>query len=676
MTEVQQKLLDLLKEIDGICKENDIQYFLYGRTALEAVRKKEFQERTTSAVIAIKAQDCERFIRLVEKQNRQDRYLESMLNNKNYPRVALRYGDRNSLDFSTTDWGNYDNHGIRVIIEILRDVEPSKTKRLMNQGLEVGWEVLNNPKYYSKKKQTAYRVVKGLTLVMGKKRTAQWLFHRLVSSSPGNSSQVFIKKYWGARTRYPREWFKYTATVPMEDTAFSLPWIKENYLKTQFGARWNRRKIEETPVNPAVRLLDPNLPFAEYLQEINQGDVNQEEIWKLRKEFVKKNAKNVTLNGEIRKCWQNLFFVGDRYNLYEDYEKKKLYLNELYRGGNAGVMRKVLLPYERLMVQYNKHHLGLCFDPDVYKWMEYSMIRKGRGSVMKTTAKYIPKGHKDPIQLVDHLGNPIQKEEVTGMRLATEDDVKAILVYLRKDVGNCVYLYIDIAKYGLENPNMKVWFDTDDEGINLVVMKYYNSIQVYSRQETWNVEEVAELIRNEQVGMVSGQSWIIDKLYPICGENYNLEVGHVFELPQFRAFEDVVEIETGTVDDTLEIAELICSNESIGGYYEIENLANQLKERIETGIGRSLIIRKDGKMVGHIATYAEFNGIAVTAGLIAKDDETRIPYGTILESRLVLDLLNEKFRVFTFVTEKRRAKFLTLMGCEEIGRYGKMTLKE
>ena len=263
------------------------------------------------------------------------------------------------------------------------------------------------------------------------------------------------------------------------------------------------------------------------------------------------------------------------------------------------------------------------------------------------------------------------------MLIADKKIVGDICEYLRPDVGNCVYMYVDIAKYGLDNPNIDVWYDVNIEGnINIVVMKYYNSISVYSRSEDWDIEPVCELIRKYQVGMVSGQSWIIDKLYPVCGENYDLEVGYEFKLTNFREFPDIAHIEDGKIEDTLEIAELICSDESIGGYYEIENLANQLAERIRTGIGRSLVIRNnDGKIIAHIATYAEFENIATTAGLIAIDDGSNIPYGTLLESRLVNDLLREGFEIFTFVTEDRRARFFRTMKCEELSRYGKMTLK-
>ena len=42
MTEIQKHLLGLLKEIDQICRENDITYYLIGGTALGAVRHRGF----------------------------------------------------------------------------------------------------------------------------------------------------------------------------------------------------------------------------------------------------------------------------------------------------------------------------------------------------------------------------------------------------------------------------------------------------------------------------------------------------------------------------------------------------------------------------------------------------------------------------------------------------------
>ena len=41
-----------------------------------------------------------------------------------------------------------------------------------------------------------------------------------------------------------------------------------------------------------------------------------------------------------------------------------------------------------------------------------------------------------------------------SMRLAGEEDRDSLLGYLKKDLGNCLYIYMDICKYGFCSPHM------------------------------------------------------------------------------------------------------------------------------------------------------------------------------------------------------------------------------
>ena len=47
------------------------------------------------------------------------------------------------------------------------------------------------------------------------------------------------------------------------------------------------------------------------------------------------------------------------------------------------------------------------------------------------------------------------------MREAQEYDIDEIISYLENNVQDCLYMYIDIKKYRLNNPAMKVWFNRD-----------------------------------------------------------------------------------------------------------------------------------------------------------------------------------------------------------------------
>ncbi|MGN0375527.1 MAG: hypothetical protein ACI4EN_08515 [Butyrivibrio sp.] len=233
------------------------------------------------------------------------------------------------------------------------------------------------------------------------------------------------------------------------------------------------------------------------------------------------------------------------------------------------------------------------------------------------------------------------------MKKAGEKDKERILQYLRKNLQDCVYLYIDIFNYGTCTDNMTVWFQEEEDEISLVVMKYYDSFQIYSYEDNFDVEAVRALIEDYPVSMISGRRGMIEKLANICPE-YETAYGAVFLMDKYRTIQSPIEIYEATEQDTTEIAELICSDSMLGGHYTPENLANQLADRISTHTGRSYIIRDKGKIVAHSATYAEAEGIAVVSGTIIAPEYRNCNYYMLLSNFMLQRLTAEKKKVYTF----------------------------
>ncbi len=261
------------------------------------------------------------------------------------------------------------------------------------------------------------------------------------------------------------------------------------------------------------------------------------------------------------------------------------------------------------------------------------------------------------------------------MRAAVSGDLDAILTYLRRDIPNCIYMYIDIGKYGLDNPHMHVWLDEDADGLRLAVMQYYNSIQLYSLADDWDVDGVAALVLEKRVSVVNGRLAMLERLFPLCSELYELHAGEVFRFTDHIHKESGVTVEHAAESDFPEIARLVCSDR-IFAHYTPESLAAQLLERQRSGMGRSVVIRRDGRIIAHIAVFADYGGIAVPSALIVHPDYRDYPYGSLIESYLLMELLAEGKEVYTFVTENGRKALLRALGCPHVADYGKMTLKQ
>lgn len=263
------------------------------------------------------------------------------------------------------------------------------------------------------------------------------------------------------------------------------------------------------------------------------------------------------------------------------------------------------------------------------------------------------------------------------MTEAKENDIDEIILYLKKNVQDCIYMYIDIKKYRLNNPAIKIWLAKDHLGrINLVVMQYHTSISFFSTDDDFPEKELASLIQKQNPNSITGKKRLIEKVHTCLTSKYHAEYGFIFKLEKFCDFGGYNLIERADISDALNIARLITSDNDIGSYYEVEDFTQQLQERMQTRMGRSYIIRNAGKIIGHIATYAEFDKIATTSGLKVDPAYEGQMLGAVLESYLIHQMLEEGFDLYTFVTSRKRYKLLKNMGNPIVGEYGKIIAKE
>jgi len=256
---------------------------------------------------------------------------------------------------------------------------------------------------------------------------------------------------------------------------------------------------------------------------------------------------------------------------------------------------------------------------------------------------------------------------------ALERDRERILKYLRENLADCLYLYIDIMNYGVASENMKVWIDEDEGGLVLVAMKYYDSFQIYSHLSSCNISSIVELIKQYPVAMISARRDIIEQLEQVC-EDYRATYGAVFIMNRYREVQTNVDVLLAKEEDALEIAELICTDAEIGGHYTVANLSEQLAERIRTKTGRSYIIRENGRIVAHSATYAEAEGIAVVSGTIIKPEYRTGNYYMVLSNHMLRQLAKEEKVAYTFSISDKMIRYHNMLHTK-CAEYGKMVKK-
>jgi predicted GNAT family acetyltransferase len=259
------------------------------------------------------------------------------------------------------------------------------------------------------------------------------------------------------------------------------------------------------------------------------------------------------------------------------------------------------------------------------------------------------------------------------LKRITKEKVPAVLEYLGKDVENCIYLYIDISVYGVDNPNMKVWVDESDEGIRLVAMQYHNGFQVYADSNDFDAVEVADLFMNSDAGMLSARESIINILIPLVSDGCSVTYGSILRLTKIHSFGcEKAGIEQAGPEDVDEIAGLICGDDYYLGSYDFKHFREELADRMRTGMGRSFIIRDNGRIVAHNSITAEAGDIAVAGMLVVRRDYRHTLYALHMEEFIIKKLNDEGKKLFGFSTDKKRGKQFELMGNKVAAKYGKI----
>lgn len=199
------------------------------------------------------------------------------------------------------------------------------------------------------------------------------------------------------------------------------------------------------------------------------------------------------------------------------------------------------------------------------------------------------------------------------------NDEKQIFDYIGKDYGKCAYLYIDLRKYGFDNPNISVWKSQNGNDINAVILKYYSGMHVFSRNNDFSPNEIAELIMEEKPTLVCGMKETLDRIKDYVEECYVPELGKVLRLENYSNIYNPA-VRFATREELREIVELLITDENMGGPYTFDELYDQFCQRFDEGFGRNWARWDEKGVVTHCATYAELDDIAVISGGIVRED--------------------------------------------------------
>lgn len=275
--EIQRCILSVIKDIDNFCRENKIDYYLMGGSALGAMRHKGFIPWDDDLDIFMTVDNYKKFLKLFEKESAKDsRYRKYFLqkeNTKEWPlflsRVCLNGTTMISDEFK---YNMRQHHTIFVDIMCLYSAPKNNIARLFQylaaQMLRVNALALCGFSPRSLIKETILHISKVVVNPVTRPLLIKYI-HRY----EGRNTELMGHYFGRARFAYSsfrREYLgskpKYT---PFEDTELPVFENVEEYLVVRFGEKWmempNQEVRDKYPIHG--NFVDLERDYTEYISK-------------------------------------------------------------------------------------------------------------------------------------------------------------------------------------------------------------------------------------------------------------------------------------------------------------------------------------------------------------------------------------------------------------------------
>lgn len=271
--DVQEKILDIMKYIDFICRENGITYYIMGGTALGAVRHGGFIPWDDDLDIFMTPSEYEKFKAFFESSKQDKFVLQEWRTTPKY----LEYAKvrMNGTTFIEEHFKNFKDmhHGIYVDIMILHKVPNSllTQKKIYYYSKFVTLYGLSQRNWRPKTKAQAI-VLKSLKIMPSKFMTK--VFYKKIYKYD-NMETDYKYCYWITPAKFKnglfdKEFFSVPVDIPFEDTLLlGSDKIKE-YLEYRYGDYMKLPNEAQRKAAVHAMIYDTDKDYREYLESINE----------------------------------------------------------------------------------------------------------------------------------------------------------------------------------------------------------------------------------------------------------------------------------------------------------------------------------------------------------------------------------------------------------------------
>lgn len=277
---LQDKILEIMQDIDTFCRKHEIEYCLMGGSALGAKRHGGFIPWDDDMDVFMTPENYERFRELWRKEGNQQKYylqewgaVDGMIS-----LAKIRMNGTTYFEDSFDGWDIH--HGIYVDILILQ-VCPNNIIQQLHQCVWAKYVIMKGlaAKGYSRKKGLLGAALK----IVGLFPEYFLVKHGLKQVYKYRNKKTELYSFFMGRAVfkeaiYKREWFEKTVYVPFETIKLKVPVGLHEFMTMRFGDYMRVPPQETIKAMQHASFWDTKKDFKEYTGQ--SGEVFKDE-WKL-----------------------------------------------------------------------------------------------------------------------------------------------------------------------------------------------------------------------------------------------------------------------------------------------------------------------------------------------------------------------------------------------------------
>ena len=264
--------MDMLCELDRICKKYGLTYYADAGTLIGAIRHKGFIPWDDDIDIVMMRSDYQKLLSLGQKEFKDPLFFQSIDSDKKYIRGLAKLRNSSTTAIDETDLDKPFNRGIFIDIFPLDNVPSNKViRKLWCRKIKFIRQILRNWAYFeaTKSKNMPEKIIRILLKKavdkIGYKKVYKYFERTCGAFNNKNCKYVSFVAYSYGKEKHiwERRLFEKSHRVPFEFIEINIPDGYDRRLRIQYGDYMIMKKI---PSDHGAMILEPDIPYKEYVK--------------------------------------------------------------------------------------------------------------------------------------------------------------------------------------------------------------------------------------------------------------------------------------------------------------------------------------------------------------------------------------------------------------------------